>query len=253
MKESKSLSQRLYAFLTDPKKVKWSTTAAFMVFGLTIVIGYIIAQFDPAGPGGDLAGYNIIDDFISNMGSIRFTPFPYLLDAGCIITAFLLIPTAFYMEKVLAPLPETAEDIKECSRMRLRLGSIGFAWMVIGLIGMFGVGLFSEDLGIILQPYTGEDLHWIFTMVVFGGLAMGGFFYGILVLFYKTIIPKWLGLYMIFVPSICASILFGTGFIPIFEWMTLMSTIAYLMIGGIYVLKHINKELAAPKTDLNKS
>ncbi|NVM54935.1 MAG: hypothetical protein HWN66_14620 [Candidatus Helarchaeota archaeon] len=240
MKETKGLNNRIYGYLTDPKKVKWFTVAGFLVFGLTIAIGYLIAQFDPAGPGGDLAGFNFIDDYISNMGSIRYTPFPYLLDAGCITTSLLLIPMVFYLEKLLAPLPETAEELKNCSRMKLRLGSIGFVWSIIGLVGMFGVGLFSEDLGIILYPYIGEDLHWIFTIVIFGGLAMAGFFYGILIASYDTILPKWLGLYMIFVPSICTVILFSTGFVPIAEWTTQMSIITFLAIGGLYVLKYIN-------------
>ena len=241
MEEIKHVGQRAYAFLTKPKIVKWSTIAGFSVYSLTIIIGYIIAQFDPAGPFArgklDPAGYNIVENFISDMGSIKYTPFPFLLDFGCMITSFLLIPTIFYMEKLLAPLPEKAEDLP-CSRMRLRLGSYGFIWMVIGLIGMFGVGLFSEDRTTVL------DLHWTFTIVVFGGLAIGGMFFGLLILFYDTLLPKLLGLYMVFVPSTCAAIAFGLGFRPILEWIMFFSLLAYLFVGGLIVLKHINQELA---------
>ena len=237
MEEIKHMGQRAYAFLTKPEVVKWSTIAGFSVYSLTIIVGYIIAQFDLAGPGADLAGYNIIDNFISDMGSYRYTPFPYLLDFGCMITSFLLLPTILYMEKLLAPLPEKAEDLP-ASRMRPRLGSYGFIWMIIGLIGMFGVGFFSEDRTTVFR------LHWLFTIVVFGGLAIGGIFFGLLILFYDTLLPKLLGFYMVFIPSTSAAVAFGLGFEPIYEWIMFLSILAYLIIGGLIVLKHINQELA---------
>ena len=240
--EIKDIGHRAYAFLTKPKIVKWSTIAGFSVYSLTIIIGYIIAQFDPAGPFArgtlDPAGYNLIENFISDMGSIRYTPFPFLLDFGCMITSFLLLPTVLYMEKLLAPLPEKPEDLP-CSRMRLRLGSYGFIWMIIGLIGMFGVGFFSED------RTTALNLHWTFTIVVFGGLAIGGIFFGLLILFYDTLLPKLLGVYMVFIPSTSAAIAFGLGFEPILEWIMFFSLLAYLFVGGLLVLKHINEEIAA--------
>jgi hypothetical membrane protein len=231
MKEIKNIGQRAYAFLTRPDLVRKSTIAGFSIYSLAIIIGYIVAQFDPQG-------YNPLKNYISDMGSFRHTPFPYLLDFGCMITSFLLLPTILYMEKILAPLPEKAENLP-VSRMRLRLGSYGFFWMIIGLIGMFGVGLFSED------RTTVFGLHWLFTIVVFGGLAIGGIFFGLLILFYDTLLPKLLGLYMVFIPSMSAALAFGLGFPPILEWIMFFSILAYLIVGGLIVLKHINQELAA--------
>lgn len=231
IEEIKNLGNRAYSFLTRPNLVKWSTIAGFSVYSLTIIIGVIIAQFDPQG-------YNPVANYISDMGSFNHTPFPFLLDFGCMITSFLLLPTILYMEKLLAPLPKNIDDLKNMSRMRLRLGSYGFIWMIVGLIGMFGVGLFSEDRTTVFR------LHWLFTIVVFGGLAIGGIFYGLLILFYDTLLPKLLGLYMVFIPSMSAALAFGLGFPPILEWMMFLSIIAYLMIGGLIVLKHINQELA---------
>ena len=238
IEEIKNLGNRAYSFLTRPNLVKWSTIAGFSVYSLTIIIGVIIAQFDPQG-------YNPVANYISDMGSLRHTPFPFLLDFGCMITSFLLLPTILYMEKILAPLPENADDLRSMSRMRLRLASYGFIWMIIGLVGMFGVGLFSEDRpAIIINNVTvATGLHWTFTIVVFGGLAIGGIFYGLLILFYDTLLPKLLGLYMVFVPSTSAALAFGLGFPPILEWMMFLSILAYLMIGGMIVLKHINQEL----------
>ena len=237
MEEIKKVGHRAYVFLTKPEVVKWSTIAGFSVYISAIILGYIIAQFDLAGPGADLAGYNIIDNFISDMGSYRYTPFPYILDFGCMISSFLLLPTILYMEKILAPLPEKAEDLP-ASRMRLRLGSYGFIWMIIGLIGMFGVGFFSEDRTTVFR------LHWLFTIVVFGGLAIGGIFFGLLIVFYDTLLPKLLGFYMVFVPSTSAAVAFGLGFEPILEWIMFLSILLYLTVGGLIVLKHINQELA---------
>ena len=59
---------RIYDFLTDLKVVKVSTTAAFIVVFSTLIIGYIIASL--YGP----LGYSMIDNYISDMGSIKYTP-----------------------------------------------------------------------------------------------------------------------------------------------------------------------------------
>ena len=153
-------TEKIYNSLTNPKNVKNAAMIGVISMISALILGVIVAQFDTDG-------YNIFDNYISDMGSFNHTPFPYLLDFGLMITACSMIPALFYVEKLLAPLPQNAEDLREFSRMRLRLGSYGFIWMAIGLIGMFGVGFFSED------RTTSLGLHWIFTIVVFMLVAIG--------------------------------------------------------------------------------
>jgi len=212
--------------------VKIFTFAALITFVSAIIIGYIVAQFDPDG-------YNIVKNYISDMGSFNHTPIPYFLDFGNMISSVLLIPCAFYLEKQLAPLPKKIEEIENISRTRLRLGSLGLIWMLIGLVGMWGTGFFSED------RTTELGLHWTFTIVVFGGFAMTGYFYGLLIAFYDTYIPKLLGIYMIFGPSIIAIILFSQGFQPLHEWIMFFSLFAWIIPVGLYSLKQINLEFSS--------
>jgi len=225
------LGHRIYNTLTNPKVVKYFTFIGLTFFLSAIIIGVIIALIGPPG------NYNPINNYISDMGSFNYTPIPYILDFGNMISSILLVPCVFYLEKLLSPLPQNSEDIQEFSRMRLRLGSYGFIWMIIGLIGMFGTGLFSED------RTTALDLHWTFTIIVFIGFAMTGFFYGLLIVFFDTIVPKLLGVYMIFAPSIIAVILFSFGFQPIHEWIMLLSLLTWIIPLSLFSLREINKEL----------
>ena len=225
-----NFGHRVYNFLTDLRVVKYGTLMGLIIFISAILIGIIVAQFDPDG-------YNIIDNYISDMGSINHTPYPFILDFGNMISSILFIPSAFYLEKKLAPLPQNPEELRDISRMRLRLSSYGVIMMLLGFIGMFGTGLFSEDRSTIL------NLHWLFTIVVFVGLAMTGFFFGLLIVFYNSNFPKLLGIYMILGPSVIAGILFSQGFQPLHEWIMLGSLFMWIIPSCIISVKNINQEL----------
>jgi len=238
MSSQKNDRNKIYDFLTNLKVVKYSTIIAFMTFVICTTLGYIIAQFDPAGPGADPAGYNIMDSYLSDMGSIRYTPWPYFPVIGNIISAILLIPTIVYMGKILT---EIQNESEESSYVQKILGFIGAFWMFIGLIGRFGLGVFSEDVSRMFPL----PLHWYFTVLEFAGLTFGGIFFGLIIVSYKTLLPKPLGGYMIFVPTILAVMAFSQGLQPIEEWILTFSIIGYLFVGGIIVLRYINIELAS--------
>ena len=70
-------------FLTNPKVVKISMMIALLVWFFALIGGYIVAQFDPDG-------YNIFNNWISDLGSFTHTPLPYFLDYGAMITAIML-------------------------------------------------------------------------------------------------------------------------------------------------------------------
>ena len=229
MKASKSIIS-FFAILKNPKMVKFSTISALSVTISCIILGYIIAQLDPDG-------YNMFTNYLSDMGSINHTPFPYFPVIKNLFSSILLIPTLLYMENLLAPLPQNEKKMQDFSRTRLRLGSFGFFWMSIGLIGMFGLGVFTEDISI--------SIHMICTFLEFVGLAFGGIFFGLIIVFYPTIFPKLLGIYMTFVPTLLCTIFFSISFQPIFEWVLTFSILAYMILGGLIVIKHINKEIAS--------
>lgn len=283
--------------ITEPKFVKLSTTLALIVAATSIITGVIVAMIGPPG------GYNIIDNYISDLGGSPFTPFPYFLDIASIVSGILLIPTLFYIERLLVPRPENAKDIQtmsrsrkllgvywiiwmvaavtgfmlvrviqdlgiittnqgliyyyivfpsllwlsglailfipiskteEMSRIRIRLGNVASGWILVGVIGWFFVGVFSEDRS------TAFGLHFWASILCFSGLALGGFFFGLVITFYDTVFPKFLGLYTIIVPTIMCVVLISTH-IPLIEWIFFFSVFGWMIPGFILLIKNIDE------------
>lgn len=241
------IKNRVYDFITHPKTAKYSTILATLVFIPAIIIGYFVAQLDPDG-------YTIVDNFISDLGSFNHTPVPLFLDWGAMITAFLLIPAVFYLDRLFAPYSRDLDVPRESSRLRLRLASYALLFMLMGLIGLFGIGFFSEDRSNILEPWgISIGLHGPFSYVVFGGLVIAGIFAGFVVFLYKTSIPRILGLYMIFIPAIPALCFLGIiprpdptmvwWTSPFWEWMLLFAILVWLLPAGLAVILEANKQL----------
>jgi len=245
------IKNRVYDFITHPKTAKFSTLLAMLVFLPAIIIGVIVAQLDPDG-------YTIVDNYISDLGSFNHTPVPLFLDWGAMITAFLLIPAVFYLDRLFAPYSRDLDAPRESSRLRLRLSSYALLFMLVGLIGLFGIGFFSEDRSNILEPWgVSIGLHGPFSYVVFGGLVIAGIFAGFVVFLYKSSIPRILGIYMIFIPAIPALCFLGIisapdprpewWTSPFWEWMLLFAIVVWLVPSGLVVIQEANKQLAPRK------
>ena len=226
-----NIGHRAYSFLMRPKVVKLSCYAAMIVFLSCLTVGIILAMvFDPDG-------FNFVKNFISDLGSYNHTPFPKFLDDTAIYTALFLIPLTFYMEKELRGKRE-----EKGSLMQERLASYGLLTMIIGLIGLWGIGTFSEDVGGAFGPILmGMNWHSIFSAVVFLGFGSAGLFYGLIVVSYKTKLPKILGIYMIFIPLTLAVVYLLTIYKPL-EWILLLSLFGYLIPSGLIFIRAINRE-----------
>lgn len=290
------IGRKIYNKITEPKLVKLSTIIALIVGITSVFIGVIVAMIGPPG------GYNPFDNYVSDLGGSPHTPFPYFLDIASIVSGILLVPTLFYMEKLLVPLPKNEEALRNISLMRKRVGIVWFVWMLAGLIGWIFVGMFTEDqttyyylrfYGLILcfsslvillvslttkieknldntsrmrirlghfafiSMLTGligwffvgvfsEDrttiyyLHFYATVLFFSGLALGGFFFGLIVAFYDTPFPRFLGLYMMIVPTI-AGVIFLITLLPIVEWTCFFINFGWMITGFMLLLKYINR------------
>ncbi|KKN41655.1 hypothetical protein LCGC14_0721010, partial [marine sediment metagenome] len=87
---------KLYNVVTNFNVVKLSAVSIIVGYIMLLVIGVIVAAlFDPDG-------YTIVDNWISDLGSISHTPAPFLYDIACIIAGTMTIPFTYYMEKLLA-------------------------------------------------------------------------------------------------------------------------------------------------------
>lgn len=231
------LKKKGYQILTHPKTAMVSVLASATIFLSAIFIGYLVAQLDPDG-------YNIIDNYISDMGSLNHTPCTLFLDFGAMITSFTLLPYFFYLDKYLAPFSRNPNE-PSSSGLRLRLSSYGLLFSMVSMFGFFGIGYFSEDRSDILRDVGLPGLHGPFSYLVFGGLIVTGIFFGLLILLYHTKIPRLLGLYMIVVPIIP-----GLNFVngvdpsrPFWEWMILFSIFIWIIPVGVYLLLDIREKL----------
>jgi len=190
------------------KKVIQSVMYALVgIYISLLVIGHIIATLT--------TGYTIIDNWISDLGGVKYTLAPYLYDLACIVAGVLTLPFVFYMEHFLTP------NLKETTRMRIRIVESAFIFGFVGSISYIGVGIFSED-----RSYYG--LHGLFSELAFGGFTLNALFMGWFIMLYDTKIPKILGLYGAFGPIIFL-ILFVIIGNPLFEWLLLFAILLWII------------------------
>ncbi len=231
---------RLFNHFLNKKLIIICIYVNLITFLPGLLIGVLIAYF--FGP----ESYNIIDNYISDLGSIRYTPTPFILDAIAMTTACFLVPIVFYITKVIVSdtksiIFNSNESIfKRIFYIYIDLHAFfGLLSLLSGAVGLFGVGLFSED------RTTELGLHFTFSIIVFAGLAFGALFNGIAILLKlkKTIFPRLLGLYMMVGPFI-ASILFlfppNPLTRPFLEWMMLIAAFLWLIPGSLFILKDFN-------------
>ena len=226
--------------IVKPKIVKICIYLSLCLFLIGLLIGVIVAAvFGPEG-------YNIIDNYISDLGSFRYTPAPFILDSIAMITAFLLVPIFLYSYKnLISGIKKVVFNSNNSLSRRIFNAFISFniflglVCLIIAVVGLFGVGLFSEDRS------TELGLHYIFSIIVFGGLATGALFNGLAILLRKSIYPRLLGLYMLIVPPTVA-ILFvfppPMVTLPFLEWMMLFGAFLWLIPEALIILRKLRKE-----------
>jgi len=211
----------LYDKIINFKIVRISVIIGFSLYIPLLVIAVIIAfLFGPES-------FNIWLHNISDLGSIRYSPAPYLYDLAGVIAGIFTIPFSYYMEKILAPMPEKKEAFTTVTRLRFRLDSYAFLFSIIGNVGYIMVGIFSED-----RNYFG--LHFISSVLAFAGFVLGAFFMGWLIVLYNTKIPKIIGLYGILGPftmGIVYLVVLVNFFQlePFFEWLLLFAILGWLI------------------------
>lgn len=248
-----------YDFLTSPKTAKWCIIILLLTFIPMIIIGLLVAQLpgldEKAGPF-----YNIFVNYISDLGSLRYTPIPKFLDDACMLAGVLFIPCILYIRKLVVSASKGTEESGEKSMGMFILGNLAVFLMLIGAIGMFLLGFFSEDVGIMVS-YNGfpVNLHEFFTYVLFPFLSFAAIPVGILCLAYSSRMLKlfnleWprvllilVGIYLLIVPQMMCAFFVLEFFpsAPFWEWMYMFSTMAWIIPVAILTLRHANQELAS--------
>ena len=214
----KSEKKGIYEFLIDPKVVKISTIIAFSVVFSCLIIGYIIAQFGPTG-------YNMVDNLISDMGSIVYTPFPYMRTISSLIAGPFFMPITFYIKERLVP--KGNSDLPK--KMR-RNGNVGFVFMLVLFVGMMVTGIIIEDVNLLV--------HNVIAAFLVLGTVISTISYGLLIMKFPTDIHKNVGIYMILcMPVIGILAVIGIPSLIFNEWIFLFAVYAWIIICSVILLK----------------
>ncbi len=219
--------------LRNPKFILASVLVGFIIFFSGLIIDFIVAALTN--------GYNIIRDVISDLGSRSYTPLPFLFNYGLMLAVLFFIPTIFYANRRFSLFPTHHHHFSRARRVREFLSAAGFVLTVVGLLGLFGVGLFYEGS----TPQF--HLHNIFASFAFVGFISAGVAYGLLILFFRTPVPRAIGAYMISIP-VLFSILFLADVSPsqLFEWLMLFSILGWVLPCGFIFLKQLEHGIRIP-------
>ena len=230
----KENSRKIYDKLTEPKIVKISIYVSLLTFLPGLIIGLVVALI--IGP----PGYNLLYNYISDLGSIIYTPAPYILDITCISTAIFITPLILNLNRLYSS-SQNNLIINSKKEQRLILfrrifGYCGVVSLFIGVIGMFFVGIFSLDR----SPL---GLHYYFSTMTFGGFAIGGFFTGLAIVLKNRVFPKYIGYFMILGPS-TATILFIIAPDPLtrqfLEWLMMFVSLFWYYLIVLITLQKLN-------------
>lgn len=230
-------SRNIYNKLTEPKIVKISIYVSILTFFPGIILGLIIAI-----NYGTLE-YNLWYNYISDLGSIKYTPAPFILNLTCITSAIFIVPLILNLNRLYSSnqshVIENSKKEHYLIMYRRIFGYIGVGCLLIGVFGMFFVGVFSLDR----SPF---HLHYYFSTSTFSGFIFGAFFTGLAIVLKRRIFPKAIGYYMILVPS-TASIIFLIRPEPLtrqfLEWIMLFSALGWYYVIVFITLQKLNSIL----------
>lgn len=214
-------SKQIYDKLTEPKIIKISIYISLLSFLPGLIIGIAIAaNFGPFG-------YSLLYNYISDLGSKKYTPAPFVLDFTVIISAVFILPLILNLARLYISTPtdniDNSKKVHYFNHFRRIFGYIGMVSLIVGVIGMFNVGIFSLDR----SPW---NLHYFFATLTFVGFTFGSFFTGLAIIMKKKIIPRSIGFFMVLVPPI-AAILFIINPQPLtrqlIEWVMTFMALAW--------------------------
>ena len=262
--------KNFYKMLIHPKVVKLSCIGATFVWISSVLLAILIGQLDPAGPSYDPAGFNILINYISDLGNLDLTPMPIIIDFGMMQTSILMVPVSFYLREVLI-----GDRSKKSRRL---LGNLTLVCMLIAMCGLFLTGVISEDVGEKLDNIIGPpfpDYYWhdivadfAFTFFMVSGILVASQF-----IIFPEILQKQISIKRIHTARILLAIntwvltpiFFGFFYTvpylwytdafwtflplwqwaPFWEWLLMFSLSAWiLLVSNLLLIKSLNRELA---------
>jgi len=234
MRDNQSLSNKIYNFLINPNIIIKCGILLLILYPGLIILGIFIAMFFGT------EGYSIYLHYISDLGSIKITPTPFLYDIACIIAGSLSLPFLFYLEKIIAPIPINPEELPAPHRWVYRLMGAAFISYLLGCIFYIGVGIFSADRNYFY-------LHDICSYGAFAGYIFAELFLGLLLIFSKQkFIPKVIGIILGIFGLIFPVYIGGLNILyggPFYEWLLLIVILIWMIPINIFLILNAKREI----------
>jgi hypothetical protein len=169
------------------------------------------------------SNYTIWTTTLTDLSSYLVTPTPYRFDfaailAGVVITVFLII----FTQKVLSNI-QKLKHIALKSRICCGLTRVGVIIGIGGSIGSVLVGIFSAE-----RAGPNGIFHNSSAILTFGGITFSIFILSIVIIIFRTGIPKKFGVIGVFGPLI-ALIEYAITIHPLSEWILLITILISLV------------------------
>ena len=199
-------------FLTRLGKVLFYGCVSYLVL---LTLNVLVSLFFGLSP---------ISNYISDLGSKSFIPFPYIHNLICVFGGVVSLPVNFFVRKKL-------QIAYKSTKYSALFAEFGLALGIIGNIGYVLLGVFSLD-----RAGPGDIYHGIISFISFGGYIFSIFFFSLNIVLSHKCRLRHLGLFGLVVP---ASLLFlyCVIMIPIIEWFLLSSILAFLFLLNYYTFK----------------
>ncbi len=230
---------RFYKRILSHKTVRVCLYIDLIIFIPGLILALLIATIM------GYKDYNLFQNFISDLGSERYTPAPYLLNGIFIITGLFFVPVFLYFEEIIVSGLNRNNEIPNLSEIAKIIAKLGKISLMMGALGLLGIGVFSEDF----SPF---DLHTILAVLTFGGFIAGAGFSGFIVVTKKTLIPKIIGYYMLTNSLVILILYFVNTYpftLPFLEWLLLISINVWTIPSSIILLRHLNQKIAACESE----
>ena len=169
-------------------------------------------------------GFSLVINYISDLGSRNFIPFPYFHDSICVFGGVVSLPVNFFVRKKL-------RIVYKSSKYSMLFVDFGVALGIIGNVGYVFLGVFSLD-----RAGPGDIYHGIIAFISFGGYILSIFFFSLNIVLSHKCKLKNLGLFGLVVP-ITLLVAYCALTIPLIEWFLLSSILVFLLLLNYYVFK----------------
>ena len=206
--------------LNEPNRVIIPRGASLLFYGLAIYVTLIVINVLISS----IFGFNIVLNYISDLGSKKVIPFPYFHDLTCVFGGLLSLPTEFFVRRKLRVKYKN-------SKHSILFLEVGVVAGIVGNVSYIFLGVFSLD-----RAGPGQIYHGLIAFISFGGYIISIFFFSLNIVLSHKCKLKNLGVFGLVV-SILLVFFYCIISTPLIEWFLLSSIVLFMLFLEYYIFK----------------